>query len=115
MDQLEVKAGQVQGPMSLAMVEFFSCYEVFQILVVRPDLDWVPGSFQKVSLLFQRADDSEYLFVMGLVVPFHWRQEFAVKGHWVPFLLSGQLLRENGSRGKVGAVSLDAEGLQALR
>ena len=57
--------------------------------MVCPDLDWVLGSFQKVSLLFQRMDDSEHLFVIDLIVPFHWRQEFAVEGHWVLFLLSG--------------------------
>jgi len=33
-------------------------------------------------------DDSEYLFVMDLVVPFHWRQGFAVEGHWMPFFFS---------------------------
>jgi len=65
--------------------------------------------------LIQCIDDSEHLFVMDLVVLFHWRQGFAIKGHWVPFLLSGQLLREDGSRGKVGAVSLNVEGLRALR
>jgi len=65
--------------------------------------------------LIQCMDDSEHLFVMDLIVPFHWRQEFAVEGHWVLFLLSGQLLRENGSRSKVRAVSLDAKGLRALR
>ena len=52
---------------------------------------------------------------MDLVVLFHQRQRFAVEGHWVPFLLSRQLLREDGSRGKVGAVSLNTEGLRALR
>ena len=51
-DQLEVKAGQVQGPTSLAAVEFLSRHEVLQVLVVHPDLDWVPGSFQTVFLLF---------------------------------------------------------------
>ena len=75
--------------MSLATVEFLSRHEVFQVLVVCPDLNQMPGSFQKVSLLFQCTDDSEHLFVMDLVVPFHWRQGFAVKGHCVPFLLSG--------------------------
>jgi len=48
---------------------------------------------------------------MDLIVPFHQRQGFAVEGHWVPFLLSGQLLREDGSGGKVRAISLDAKGL----
>jgi len=102
--------GQVQGPTSLAMVEFLSHHEVLQVLVVHPDLNWMLGSFQKVSPLFQHADDSEHLFVMNLVVPFHQRQGFAVEGYWVPFLLSGQLLRENSSGGKVRAVSLDVEG-----
>ena len=74
--------------MSLAMVEFLSCHEVLQVLVVHSDLDWVPGFFQKVSPLFQHVDDSKHLFVMDLVVPFHRRQGFAVEGHWVLFLLS---------------------------
>jgi len=64
-----------------------------------------------VSPLFQRIDNSEYLFAIDLIVPFYQRQRFAVEGHRVPFLLSGQLLREDGFRGEVGAVSLDAEWL----
>jgi len=59
--------------------------------------------------LFQCVNDSKHLFVMDLIVLFHWRQGFAVEGHQVPFLLSRQLLRKDGSRGKVKAVSLDAE------
>ena len=90
-------------------VEFLSCHEVLQALVVYLDLYWALGSFQEMSSLFQCADNSEHLFVMDLIVPLYQRQEFAVKGHQVPFLLSEQLLREDGSRGKVGAISLDAK------
>jgi len=57
--------------------------------VVCPDFYQVPSSFQKVPPLFQRVDDSKHLLVMDLIVPFHWRQEFAVEGHQVLFLLSG--------------------------
>jgi len=64
-----------------------------------------------VSPLFQYIDNSEHLFVMDLIVLFHQRQGFAVEGHWVLFLLSRQLLRENGSEGKVGAVSLNIKEL----
>jgi len=52
-------------------VEFLGRHEVLQVLVVCPDLHWVSGSFQEMPLLFQCADDSEHLFVVDLVVPFH--------------------------------------------
>jgi len=38
-NQLEVEIGQVQGPTSLATVEFLSCHEVLQVLVFCLDLD----------------------------------------------------------------------------
>jgi len=89
MNQLEVEASQVQRLLGLATVEFLSRHEVLQVLVVRPDFHWVASSFQKVPPLFQRTDDSEHLFVMDLIVPFHWRQGFAIESHWVLFFFSG--------------------------
>ena len=88
MNQLEVKASQVQRPIGLVMVEFLSCYKVLQVLVVYPDSYQVLSSFQKVPLLFQHMDNSEYLLVMDLVVLFHQRQRFAVESHWVLFFFS---------------------------
>jgi len=82
--------------------------------MVCPDLYRMPGSLQEMPLLFQYVDNSEHLLVMDLVIPFHRRQGFAVEGHWVPFLFSGQLLRKNGSRGEVKTISLDAKGFQVL-
>jgi len=72
----------------LTTVKFLGHHEVLQVLVVHPDLHWVSGSFQEMPLLFQPADDGKHLFVIDLVVLFHWRQGFAVKGRQVPFLLS---------------------------
>jgi len=69
--QLEVKAGEVQGLVSLATVEFLSRHEVLQVLVVCPDLHWVSGSLQEMLLLFQCTDDSEHLLVMDLVILLH--------------------------------------------
>jgi len=48
--------------MGLATVEFLSCYEVLQVLVVHPDLYRVSGSFQEMPLSFQcmRATGVEY-------------------------------------------------------
>ena len=65
----------------MAIVEFLGHHEVLQVLVVCPDFYWVLGSFQKVPLFFQHADDSEHLLVMDLVVPFHRRQGFAIESH----------------------------------
>jgi len=48
----------------------------------------VSGSLQEMPPFYQCADNSEHLLVIDLVVPFHWRQGFAVEGHWMPFLLS---------------------------
>jgi len=81
MNQLEVKASQVQRLTGLVTVEFLSRYEVLQVLVVYPDFYQMLSSFQKVPPLFQHMDDSEHLFVMDLIVLFYWRQEFAVKSH----------------------------------
>ena len=52
MNQLKVKASQVQRPPGLVTVEFLSRHEVLQVLVVRPDFYQVASSFQKVPLLF---------------------------------------------------------------
>ena len=68
MNQLEVKASQVQRPTGLATIEFLSRHEVLQVLVVCPDLHWVSGSLQEMLLLFQCTDDSEHLLVMDLVI-----------------------------------------------
>jgi len=52
MNQLEVKASQVQKPTGLVTIEFLSHHEVLQDLVVHPDFYQVLSSFQKVPLLF---------------------------------------------------------------
>jgi len=88
MNQLEVEASQVQRPTGLVTVEFLSCHEVLQVLVVHPDFHRMSSSFQKVPLFFQGTDDREHLFVMDLVVPFHWRQRFAVESYRVPLIFS---------------------------
>jgi len=89
MNQLEVKASQVQRPTDLATIEFLRCHEVLQVLVICLDFYQVPSSFQKVPPLFQHADDSKHLLVMDLVVLFHQRQRFAVKSHQVLLFFSG--------------------------
>jgi len=52
MNQLEVEASQVQRPTGLATIEFLSCHEVLQVLVVHSDFYQVLSSFQKVPPFF---------------------------------------------------------------
>jgi hypothetical protein len=47
-EQGEVKPGQVQGPPGLSPVQLLGLLEVLQVLVVRPDLDWVLRAFEEV-------------------------------------------------------------------
>ena len=56
-DQLEVEAGQVQRPVSLATVKFLSCHEVLQVLVVCLNLHWVSGSLQEMPPFYQCTDN----------------------------------------------------------
>jgi len=67
----KAKADEVQGPMSLITVEFLSCYKVLKVLIVCPNFYWIDYFFKEMSPLFQGPDDSQYLFVMDLIILFH--------------------------------------------
>jgi len=66
----EVEAGEVEGPPSLSSVQLFGRHEVFQVLVVCPDLAFVFHTFNKVPPLLESSDDRQHFLVMDLVVPF---------------------------------------------
>jgi hypothetical protein len=49
-------------------IELLSDLEIFEILVVSPDLYRVPSSFKVMSPLFKPSDDGEHLSVMDLII-----------------------------------------------
>jgi hypothetical protein len=53
----EIKPGKVEGPLSLATVEFLHCYEVLQVLVIHPDFKLVTSTFQEMAPVFQSSHD----------------------------------------------------------
>ena len=67
----KAKADEVQGPMSLITVEFLSCHKVLKVLVVCPNFYWIDCFFEEMSPLFQGPDDSQYLFVIDLIILFY--------------------------------------------
>ncbi|KIM83337.1 hypothetical protein PILCRDRAFT_69665, partial [Piloderma croceum F 1598] len=100
----EVESGQVEGPPSLAAVEFLRSHEVLQVLVIHPDFKLVMRAFQKMAPIFQSSDDRQHFLVVDLIVPLHGIETFGVVSNWMPLLI----LR--GLFGKVGAISLNLEG-----
>ena len=74
----EVESGQVEGPPSLAAVEFLHGHEVLQVLVIHPDFKLVMGAFQKMAPISQSSDDCQHFLVMDLIVLLHGIETFGV-------------------------------------
>ena len=96
--------------MSLPTVNLLGCHEVLYVFVVSPDFKLVLCTFQELPPLFHCTDDRQHLFVMYLVVSLYLGERLREEGDGVPLLGLGRLLGQNGSSGKVRAVSFDAEG-----
>src|ERR1700675_4013239 len=79
----EVEAGQVERPSGLAAVELLGGPEVFEILMVHPDLKRLACAFQVVSPLFQRSDDRQHFHVMDFVVALDRGQAFGLESNRV--------------------------------
>src|SRR6202795_1195253 len=107
----EVEAGQVEGPSGLAAVELLGSLEVFEILMVRPDLKRLARAFQVVSPLFQRSDDRQHFHVMDLVVAFDRGQAFGLESNRMVLSVLGRQLFEHGSGCNSGAIGHDTEGM----
>ena len=86
--------------------EDFGCGEVLEILVIGDHIDGVTGTFEVVSPSFECFVDSEWLFVMNIIVAFRGVECTRVEGNWV------QLTRRShdgkyGCECMVGSVSFD--------
>src|SRR6202795_1124366 len=111
----EIEAGQVEGPSGLAAVELLGSPEVFEILMVRPDLKRLARAFQVVSPLFQRSDDRQHFHIMDLVVAFDRGQAFGLESNRMVLSVLGRQLFEHGSGCNSGAIRHDMEGLIICR
>ncbi|KAG5350317.1 hypothetical protein C0989_011629 [Termitomyces sp. Mn162] len=64
--QGEVKVGKVEGPPGLLAVELFGCPEIFEVLLVSPDLKLVPCALQEVHFCSSVGDDQAKILNLGL-------------------------------------------------
>ena len=77
----EIESGQVEGPLSLAAIEFLCHQEVLEVLVVHPDLKLVVGTFQEMVPILQCSDDRQHLFVVDLIVLLYHTETLGVVGN----------------------------------
>ncbi|KAG5338852.1 hypothetical protein C0989_005822, partial [Termitomyces sp. Mn162] len=102
--QGEVKVGKVEGLLGLSVVELLGHPEVFEVLVIGPDLKLMLHTFQEVLPLLEQLDDGQHLLVMDLVVPLHYIQALGVKGHQMPLSILQKLLQIEQQAGIVQEV-----------
>ena len=81
----EVKAGEVERPASLSPIELLSGAEVFEILMVRPNLYRVTSPFEIVTPFLESSNDGKHLSVMDLVIVLYRIQSLGEKGNRMPF------------------------------
>ena len=74
--KFDFKMQKVKRSLSLSLIEFLGCLEVFQVLVVSPHFDMMLHTFKEVPPLFEGMNDSQHLFVMDLVILLHRTKAF---------------------------------------
>ena len=79
----EINAGQFLSPAGLSSIQHFCCCEVFQVLVVRVDLDLVSRPLAVPSPVFESLYHCQKFFVVDFVVDLCWLELSGVEHHWM--------------------------------
>ena len=75
---------QFQGPSSLLAIQLPCCHEVFEILVIGPELKQLPHPLQIVPPLCLCLHNGKHLYIMSFKVSFHFIQHLGHVGHQFP-------------------------------
>ncbi|KAG6892358.1 hypothetical protein C0992_000795 [Termitomyces sp. T32_za158] len=76
----EVVFGENFGPTGLATAELFSCGKVLEVVVVRVDLNTVPGSLEVGTPLLESFDNGKEFLIVDVVVEFGVNHRPGVEG-----------------------------------
>jgi hypothetical protein len=68
--QCEVEAGEVEQPSCLVVVELLCNSKVFEVLVVRQDLNRMASPLKVVSPFFKALNHCKHFDIMDLIVAF---------------------------------------------
>ena len=84
-DQIELI--EVFGPPYLLTSEKLSHQEILEVFVISKYFNWVWGAFEVVAPLLECSEDSQKLFVVGVIVLFSRRKGVGVKSNRVYFTI----------------------------
>jgi hypothetical protein len=93
----------------LASIELLSDAEIFEILVVCPDLYGVASSFKVMSPLLESSNDGKHPSIVYLVVSLDRIGCFRQEGNWVPGIVIVRLLGENCSSSDARTVGFESK------
>ena len=79
----EIDASQLLSPVGLSSIQQFRCCEVFQVLVVRVDLDLLSRTLAVPSPVFESVYHCQKFFVVDFVVDLCWLELSGVEHHWM--------------------------------
>src|SRR3981189_3057946 len=68
--QRKIEAGEIERPSSLPAIELLRDVEVFEVLVVCEDLNWMAGPFKVVAPFFETSNYRQHFHVVALIVAF---------------------------------------------
>ena len=84
----------------------FYCTEIFQIVIVSPDQEWLFCSFQPVLPLFQHHLDRQEFLVDYIVVPLCMIETMGQQGRGMTLLVLGRLLGHDGPHSNGRSINL---------
>ena len=103
----EVELRQELRPASLAAGQEFQGREVFKVLVVCENLDFMLCAFKVVTPFFQGANDGKEFSVIDVIILFSFSESFGIVGTGVPLVVRFFKDRKNGTSADSGGISFN--------
>ena len=79
--------GKFLGLLSLPAVENFGGYEIFKVLMINENLDFIFRSFKIMVLFFKSFNYYSELLIVDIIIYFHRCKFLGIKGDGVEFFI----------------------------
>ena len=115
MMEMIIKPIEEEGPPGLSRVQVLGLLEVLEVLMVRPDFDWMPSTLEEVPPLLEAPHDCEELLVVHLVIPLDGRQALREECDRMPLPVQFRKLLQDTTSREVRSVRFDSKRLLVIR